>query len=83
MTVFFKIIIIKLILLKIRVSTAKLQIYEWQRAAGTGAEQTPVLVAHFLPINNTLRLFVSHKHIALQLPQTQTDQISNLFISLK
>jgi hypothetical protein len=45
--------------------------------------QIPVLVAHFLPINNTPRLFVSHKHIALQLPQTQTDQIFNFFIYLK
>jgi hypothetical protein len=36
-----------------------------------------------LPINIQPRFFVSHKHIALQLPQTQTNQISNFFISLK
>jgi hypothetical protein len=33
------IIIIKLILLKIRVKTVKFQIYEWQRATGSGAFQ--------------------------------------------
>jgi hypothetical protein len=44
--------------------------------------QTPVLVARFLPINSTPTLRIS-QHIALQLPQTQTNQISNFFISLK
>jgi hypothetical protein len=32
------IMIIKLILLKVRVRTVKFQIYEWQRATGSGAE---------------------------------------------
>jgi hypothetical protein len=34
------IIIIKLILLKIRVRTGKFQIYEWQRATVSGADET-------------------------------------------
>jgi hypothetical protein len=45
--------------------------------------QTPMLVACFLSMNSPPDLFVSHKYIALQLPQTQTDQISIFFISLK
>jgi hypothetical protein len=36
--VFLIIITIKLILLKIRVRTVKFQIYEWQRATGSGVE---------------------------------------------
>jgi hypothetical protein len=32
--------IIKLILLKIRVKTVKFQIYEWQRATVSGADET-------------------------------------------
>jgi hypothetical protein len=34
------IIIIKLLLLKIKVRTVKFQIYEWQRATGSGADET-------------------------------------------
>jgi hypothetical protein len=67
------------------VRTVKLQIYEWQRAAGTDGEafsENASASGAFAPYKfpaPSLRI----SHIALQLSQTQTYQISNFFISLK
>jgi hypothetical protein len=49
------IIIIKLILLKIRVRTVKFQIYEWQRATASGADETRTASGAFRPNSAQVR----------------------------